>query len=107
MSRVMAEGSPTGCEADVQKDSDGNLYDLTRQFIEQQMLYPFAQLKDLIDAASRIYDMEPKPPRTGTSTRTKTRTDITATGFVANVVAQRIAGGNEDQDRQGQVHRDA
>ena len=26
------------------------------------MLYPFSPLKDLIDAASRIYDMEPKPP---------------------------------------------
>jgi hypothetical protein len=43
-------------------DSENNLYDLSRHFIEQAMLYPFAPLKDLMDAASRIYDMEPRPP---------------------------------------------
>jgi hypothetical protein len=60
---VIKEGAPSRiAKPIVQKDSDGNLYDLTRHFIEQQMLYPFAQLKDLIDAASRIYDMEPRPP---------------------------------------------
>jgi hypothetical protein len=63
MARVTKEGSPSRCAKPiVQKDSDGNLYDLTRHFIEQQMLYPFAPLKDLIDAASRIYDMNPLPP---------------------------------------------
>lgn len=64
MRRVMDEGSPGRVAKPIMKvDSDGNLYDLSRQFIEQQMLYPFSQLKDLIDAASRIYDMEPKPPQ--------------------------------------------
>lgn len=43
-------------------DSDGNLYDLTVMLKEQIMFYPFAPLKDLIDATSRIYDMEPRPP---------------------------------------------
>lgn len=63
MKRVIAEGAPSRVTKPiVQKDSEGNLYDLTRHFIEQQMLYPFAPLKDLIDAASRIYDMDPKPP---------------------------------------------
>lgn len=63
MARVTKEGSPSRCAKPiVQKDSDGNLYDLSRHFIEQQMLYPFAPLKDLIDAASRIYDMNPLPP---------------------------------------------
>ena len=63
MQRVTAEGQPSRiCKPVVQKDSEGNLYDLTRNFIEQQMMYPFAPLKDLIDAASRIYDMNPTPP---------------------------------------------
>lgn len=44
------------------KDSDGNIYDLSVMLKEQIMFYPFAPLKDLIDAVSRIYDMEPKPP---------------------------------------------
>lgn len=44
------------------KDSDGNIYDLVKQFKEQVMFYPFAPLKDLIDAASRVYDLDPRPP---------------------------------------------
>jgi hypothetical protein len=63
MQRVIKEGSPSRVAKPIrQVDSEGNLYDLSRQFIEQQMLYPFAPLKDLVDAASRIYDMEPVPP---------------------------------------------
>lgn len=63
MKRVVAEGAPSRVAKPISKvDSDGNLYDLSRHFIEQQMLYPFAPLKDLIDAASRIYDMDPRPP---------------------------------------------
>jgi hypothetical protein len=61
--RVTREGQPFRvCKPISRVDSDGNLYDLTRHFIEQQMLYPFAPLKDLIDAASRVYDLEPRPP---------------------------------------------
>ena len=63
MKRVMDERQPSRVTKPIVKiDSEGNLYDLSRQFIEQQMLYPFSQLKDLIDAASRIYDMSPVPP---------------------------------------------
>ncbi|WP_282460137.1 hypothetical protein, partial [Mycoplasmopsis arginini] len=50
------------CKAISRVDSDNNLYDLSRHAIEQIMFYPFAPLKDLIDAISRIYDMEPRPP---------------------------------------------
>lgn len=61
--RVMEEGAASRIAKPIAKvDSEGNLYDLSRHFIEQQMLYPFAPLKDLIDATSRIYDMEPRPP---------------------------------------------
>lgn len=63
MLRVVREGTPARVAKPIGKvDSEGNLYDLTRHFIEQQMLYPFAPLKDLIDAASRIYDLDPLPP---------------------------------------------
>lgn len=62
MKRV-AQDSPSRVVRPIAKvDSEGNVYDLTRHFIEQQMLYPFAPLKDLIDAASRVYDMDPRPP---------------------------------------------
>lgn len=46
------------------KDEDGNVYDLTREFMGEALIYPFGPKKDLIDAASRIYDMETAPPET-------------------------------------------
>lgn len=63
MQRVSDEGSPYRVVKPIGRvDSEGNLYDLTRHFIDQVMLYPFAPLKDLVDAASRLYDMNPRPP---------------------------------------------
>lgn len=43
-------------------DQDGNIYDLTRVFFEEFSFFPFSPRKDLIDATSRIYDMEPTAP---------------------------------------------
>jgi hypothetical protein len=44
------------------RDERGDMYDLTRSFIEEMRLHPFAPHDDLIDAVSRVYDMEPKAP---------------------------------------------
>lgn len=44
------------------KDKEGNMYDLVAQFKEQVHYFPYGGLKDLVDAASRLYDMEPRAP---------------------------------------------
>ena len=43
------------------KDQDGNVYDLSERLKMQISYFPFG-LKDLIDAVSRIYDMNPVTP---------------------------------------------
>lgn len=46
-----------------QIDENGAIYDLTRAFIEEFQYFPFGTSKDLMDATSRIYDMDPTPPK--------------------------------------------
>lgn len=43
-------------------DENRETYDLTRVFIDEMVLHPFAPHDDFIDACSRIYDIEPLPP---------------------------------------------
>lgn len=43
-------------------DHEGNAYSLNKGFLEEFMTFPFSAKKDLIDATSRIFDMEPVPP---------------------------------------------
>lgn len=43
-------------------DENGNKYDLTERFRMQVSFFPFGGLVDVIDAVSRIYDIEPVPP---------------------------------------------
>jgi hypothetical protein len=43
-------------------DQDRRVYDVTCWFIEEYGSFPFGEWKDLIDATSRIYDMDAHPP---------------------------------------------
>lgn len=45
-------------------DENGELYDLTEHLKLQISYFPFGGRKDVVDALSRIYDMEPEPPHT-------------------------------------------
>lgn len=44
------------------KDHEGTLYSLNKQFLDEYMFFPFAVHDDLIDACSRLYDMDYQPP---------------------------------------------
>ena len=44
------------------KDSENNLYDLTEMFKTQVHFFPYGGKKDVVDACSRLYDLEPRPP---------------------------------------------
>lgn len=48
----------------VRLDENGQAYDLTRWFIDEILYFPFGTRKDLVDACSRIYDMQPTAPQT-------------------------------------------
>jgi hypothetical protein len=49
-------------EAIWRKDENGEIYDLTRILMDELRYHPFGAHDDLIDAAARIYDMQPCPP---------------------------------------------
>jgi hypothetical protein len=49
-------------EALQRRDEQGNIYDVTRVFFDELLRHPFARHDDLIDAASRIYDIDPQAP---------------------------------------------
>ena len=44
------------------KDDGGGIYDLSADLRMQVHFFPFGGAKDLVDAVSRIYDMEPRAP---------------------------------------------
>lgn len=44
------------------KDEEGRLYSLNKNFLEEYLVFPFGVHDDLIDAMSRIEDIDPQPP---------------------------------------------
>lgn len=44
------------------KDEEGRLYSLNKNFLDEYLTFPFCVHDDLIDAMSRIYDIEAVPP---------------------------------------------
>ncbi|MGH8865048.1 MAG: hypothetical protein ACREVZ_10480 [Burkholderiales bacterium] len=61
--RVREQGEPYRIAKPIRrKDQNGNLYDLSVIFTEEFRLHPFGSHEDLLDAASRIYDMDYAPP---------------------------------------------
>jgi hypothetical protein len=44
------------------RNEDGSVYDLTREWMNEALFYPSAPKRDLIDASSRIYDVNASAP---------------------------------------------
>ena len=61
--KTRAQGQPYLIQKPIRrKDENGRVYDLGKEFCEELRLEPFGTKRDLIDAASRIYDMDYAPP---------------------------------------------
>ena len=60
---VVAAGEPWRVAKPIRKiDEDERVYDLMTHLIEEYTFFPLAPHDDVLDALSRIYDMDPVPP---------------------------------------------
>ena len=46
----------------IRRDHEGNAYSMNKEFLNEFLVYPFSKHDDLLDACSRIYDMNYQPP---------------------------------------------
>lgn len=46
----------------MRRDHEGNVYSLNKMFLDEYLVYPFSRNDDFLDACSRIYDMDYRPP---------------------------------------------
>lgn len=61
--RMREEGQPWRIlKPTVRRDHEGNVYSLTKMFLDEYLVYPFSKHDDFLDACSRIYDMDYQPP---------------------------------------------
>lgn len=46
----------------VRKDHEGRIYSLNKMYLDEYQSYPYSAHDDLLDAVSRIFDMQPRAP---------------------------------------------
>ena len=62
-SRVISEGQPFRVFKPTQRrDEEGRMYSLNKNFLEEYLVFPFGVHEDLIDAMSRVEDIDVSPP---------------------------------------------
>lgn len=63
MRAMEAQDQPYRIAAPIKRqDEQGAIYDLTRKALEELLYFPFGAKKDLVDAMSRFFDMDPVKP---------------------------------------------